>query len=62
MEKDLICGAEIWPEYAACRSQYRGKTYFFCCPSCQHEFDSDPERWLTRAWQLSHQPDALAIW
>jgi len=45
MEKDPICGAEIMREYAACQSTYRGRNYYFCCPSCQDDFDQDPERW-----------------
>lgn len=26
-------------------STYRGKTYYFCCPSCKPEFDKNPGKY-----------------
>jgi len=28
------------------RSEYRGKTYYFCAPGCKKRFDGDPEAYL----------------
>ncbi|HQA81480.1 MAG TPA: YHS domain-containing protein, partial [Methanoregulaceae archaeon] len=32
------------PKTAKYRSEYGGKTYYFCAPGCKKRFDSDPER------------------
>jgi YHS domain-containing protein len=29
-------------------SQYKGKYYYFCCPSCKPDFDKDPEKFLKK--------------
>ena len=31
---------------AATMSEYRGKTYYFCCPHCKARFDKDPDRYI----------------
>lgn len=25
---------------------YKGKTYYFCCPPCVEQFKKDPEKWI----------------
>ena len=27
-------------------SEYKGKTYVFCCPGCKPTFDADPEKYI----------------
>jgi len=27
-------------------SIYKGKYYYFCCPSCKPKFDADPEKYI----------------
>jgi YHS domain-containing protein len=44
MAIDPICGMTVDPKTAKYRSEYRGKTYYFCAPGCKKRFDSDPER------------------
>jgi len=34
------------PEHASGKSVYKGKTHYFCCPTCKPEFDKEPERYL----------------
>lgn len=46
MHQDPVCEVPIEPAYAACRVVYRGRVFYFCCPSCEDEFRQDPERWL----------------
>ena len=28
------------------KSEYQGKTYYFCAPGCKHAFDKDPGKYL----------------
>lgn len=46
MEKDPVCGMDVDPKTAAARSDYNGKTYYFCAPGCKKEFDSDPGKFV----------------
>ncbi len=40
--KDPVCGKMIEKDGAAGTSPYKGKTYYFCSPSCLVEFEKDP--------------------
>lgn len=31
------------------KSEYKGQTYYFCCPSCKEKFDRDPEKYVGKA-------------
>ena len=44
MERDVICGMQVDPATAAGKSEYKGKTYYFCSTACKTRFDSDPAR------------------
>ncbi|MDR7388785.1 MAG: YHS domain-containing protein [Armatimonadota bacterium] len=43
--KDPVCGMEVDPERAATRSEYEGKTYYFCSAHCKTSFDRQPEQY-----------------
>ena len=45
MERDPICGMDVDPESAAGKSEYKGKTYYFCSLGCKRTFDQDPEKY-----------------
>jgi YHS domain-containing protein len=45
---DPVCGMEIDPAKAAGKSEYKGKTYFFCSDHCKKTFDSNPEAVLDK--------------
>ncbi len=51
---DPVCGMTVDPETAAGEFDYKGKTYYFCNPNCQHKFSADPENYLNKSPQLSH--------
>ncbi len=36
---------EVDPERAATRSEYEGKTYYFCSAHCKTSFDRQPEQY-----------------
>ena len=40
---DPTCGMQIDPAKAAGKSDYKGKTYYFCSPGCKKTFDANPE-------------------
>lgn len=46
---DPICRMGINPAEAAGKSEYKGHTYYFCNPSCQHQFDQNPQQYFDRS-------------
>ena len=34
---------------AAAHETYKGKTYYFCCPSCKPVFDKNPDKAIANA-------------
>lgn len=46
MARDLVCGMEVEEEKAAGFSEYKGKKYYFCSPSCKQKFDEAPEKYI----------------
>ncbi len=57
--KDPVCGMQVDKSNAAATYEYKGKTYYFCDPSCQCTFEEDPERYLGKSRQsLSGQLSA----
>ncbi|MFP4026685.1 MAG: heavy metal translocating P-type ATPase [Candidatus Brocadiia bacterium] len=46
MPVDPVCDMEVDPEDASGKSEYRGKTYYFCSERCKEEFVSDPDMFL----------------
>ncbi len=47
-ETDPVCGMEVKPATAAGKSEYKGKTYYFCSGSCKKKFDADPQKYLPK--------------
>ena len=45
MEKDVVCGMQVDPTKAAGKSEYNGKTYYFCSPACKKKFDANPSQY-----------------
>jgi len=37
------------PAKAAGKAEYKGKTYYFCCPGCITKFDADPAKYAAAA-------------
>jgi YHS domain-containing protein len=33
-------------ETAPAKTEYKGKTYYFCAPGCKVAFEKDPEKYL----------------
>lgn len=45
MAKDPICGHEVDPASAEWKTEYLGKTYYFCEEDCKRTFDKRPNRY-----------------
>ena len=43
---DPVCKMEVDPATAPAKTEYKGKTYYFCAPGCKVEFEKNPERYL----------------
>lgn len=42
MVKDPVCGTEV--KESKSKAAYKGKTYYFCCPTCQWAFEKKPKK------------------
>ena len=42
MAKDPVCGMMVDEKTATLKSDYNGKTYYFCAQSCKSTFDKNP--------------------
>lgn len=45
MTRDPVCGMQLEEIDAAGTAQYKGKTYYFCSPSCKAAFEKEPEKY-----------------
>ncbi len=45
MSKDPICGMSVDEKTAKFKSDYKGKTYYFCSQMCKTTFDKDPTKY-----------------
>jgi Cu+-exporting ATPase len=48
MEKDPVCGMIVKTDEAAGRSEYQGKSYFFCAVTCKERFDRNPQTFIVK--------------
>lgn len=44
--KDPVCGMTIDKASAKGKSEYEGKTYYFCSDGCKKKFDADPRKYV----------------
>jgi YHS domain-containing protein len=45
---DPVCEMEIDPKTAAGKSEYQGKTYYFCSLGCKKAFDKEPQKYAEK--------------
>jgi len=47
--KDPVCGMTVDPKSPNThKTQYQGKTYYFCAEMCRRSFESDPEKYVRK--------------
>jgi len=44
-----VTGEPVSDPSKAAKSEYKGKTYYFCCPACKPKFDANPEQYLKKS-------------
>ena len=45
---DPVCGKRIKRQRSHISIEYRGTTYYLCCPLCQAEFERNPDKYASR--------------
>lgn len=52
---DVVCKMMVDPDSAPAKTEYQGKTYYFCAPGCKVAFEKDPKAYVqedsTHAYQ-----------
>jgi len=46
MAIDPVCKMEVEEKTAKFKSEYKGKTYYFCAPGCKKAFVENPEEYV----------------
>ena len=46
MATDPVCGMKVDENTAPARSEYKGKTYYFCSTGCKTKFDANPGQYV----------------
>lgn len=54
MPIDPVCDMEVDEKTAPAKSEYKGRTYYFCAPGCKRLFDKDPEKYLAKIAKKQH--------
>lgn len=54
MAKDPVCGMMVDEKKAKFKSDYNGKTYYFCAASCKATFDKSPIKFTGNSNPTSH--------
>lgn len=45
---DAVCGMEVEIASARHRSDFEGRTFYFCCPACKRSFERNPQEYLVQ--------------
>ncbi len=48
MERDPVCGMELYPDEAAEQTEYQGKDYYFCSGQCLEKFEKEPNSYVQK--------------
>jgi YHS domain-containing protein len=54
MAKDPVCGMMVDEKKAKLKSDYNGKTFYFCAASCKATFDKDPAKYAGGSAKTGH--------
>lgn len=50
MNTDVVCGMKVTAQDAAGKSDYQGKTYYFCSSECKQKFDANPTQFAQKQY------------
>jgi Cu+-exporting ATPase len=54
---DPVCGMTVGPHTAKHRTEYRGRSYYFCSAACKGKFTADPQKYLHGAKAAEAVPE-----
>jgi len=54
MAKDPVCGMMVDEKKARFKSEYMGRTYYFCNQSCKTTFDKNPTKYVSGGMHAGH--------
>jgi YHS domain-containing protein len=46
MAIDPVCKMQVDEKTAAAKSDYKGKTYYFCAQICKERFEQNPQQYV----------------
>jgi len=46
MQKDPVCGMQVDEQKSQGKTDYQGKTFYFCSDICKQQFDQNPQRYV----------------
>ena len=46
METDPVCQMLVDPDTADCKTEYKGREYYFCSSGCKDQFVRNPKDYL----------------
>jgi len=46
MATDVVCQMKVDEKTAKWKSEYKGKTYYFCGPTCKQKFDQNSDKYI----------------
>jgi YHS domain-containing protein len=49
MSRDPVCGMDVDEKTTTLKSEYQGRTYYFCSPGCKQSFDKNPQKYVSQA-------------
>lgn len=52
--KDPVCGMDVDVNTTAAKSEYEGKTYYFCSSACKTQFDKNPAKFIAKQGSQGH--------
>ena len=53
---DPVCEMNVNEQNAAGKSDYQGKTFYFCSSSCKQRFDENPQNYAKQQAASNEQP------
>ncbi|MEM0232961.1 MAG: YHS domain-containing protein [Candidatus Nezhaarchaeales archaeon] len=48
MVKDPVCGMNVDEKTTKLKSEYMGRTYYFCSKPCKETFDKNPAKYVSK--------------
>ncbi|MFQ6054734.1 MAG: YHS domain-containing protein [Methanosarcinales archaeon] len=59
MAIDPVCKMDVNEETAEHKTEYEGKTYYFCAADCKSTFEADPKKFLEEGETMEMSPEAM---